>query len=255
MSATDRSATTFQPFTSIRALRLPEQVARQIQEAIFRGDFVPGQRLPTERELMQQFQTSRATVREALRILERAALVQVRAGAGGGSYVAEPSYQLISQSLRQLMHLNQFRVAELHQARLLLEPGIAYVAAQAARPEHVGALQEAVEQARDLAAGSQETSSASLRFHLVLAQASGNRLLEMLDLALLELAAACDAARVWTKKGTLEVLSEHQALLEAVRERKADQAQRLMEAHLQGLLSAGEDGRPASSVEERTARG
>ena len=231
-------------FSSVRAARLPEQVARQIQAAIFRGDFVPGQRLPTERELMQQFETSRATVREALRLLEQAGLVDVRPGSGGGSYVAEPTYHLLSASLQRLMLLNQFRVAELHEARLLLEPSIAAVAARAATPQHVNDLEAALAAARRLVEQGEDASPASRRFHFLLAQATGNNLLLMLDQSLLELAAACDAARAWTTKGPWAVLADHAAVLDAVRQHQPAQAEALMREHLRDLLA--EPVRPSS---------
>lgn len=229
----------FQPsaFVPVRLARLPEQVAGQVQAAIFRGDYLPGQRLPTERELMHQFGTSRATVREALRILERSGLVRVRPGSGGGAYVEAPSYQLISDSLRQLMHLGQFRLEELHQARLALEPSVAALAAGRAGPQHLAALAEALATARALVEAGENAANASRRFHLLLAQACGNRLLLLLDQALLELAAAHDAARAWTAKGARAVLADHAALLEATRRGEAGRARELMEDHLRGLLA------------------
>jgi DNA-binding FadR family transcriptional regulator len=216
-------------------------VAGQIQEAIYRGDFVPGQRLPTERELLQQFGTSRATVREALRILEQSGLVRVRPGSGGGAYVAEPSHELISDSLRQLMQLNQFRVVELHQARVALEPGIALRAAQTATPEGVALLEEALDSARRLVADGRDASSMSRRFHFLLAQATGNNLLLMLGRSLLELAAAYDAARAWTTKGAQDVLADHAALLDAVRAHQPERARQLMQDHLVGLIAQSKE--------------
>ncbi|HZU16950.1 MAG TPA: GntR family transcriptional regulator, partial [Candidatus Dormibacteraeota bacterium] len=78
-----RSGVSFE-FTRVRPARVSNEVVAQIREAIFSGRYQPGDRLPTERELSRQFGVSRVTVRDALRALEAAGLIEVRVGGQGG---------------------------------------------------------------------------------------------------------------------------------------------------------------------------
>lgn len=71
----------FQPVQPVRAY---QRIVEQIEEALSRGDLVPGQRLPSERELVTQFAVSRSTVREALRVLESNGMVRSRPGDPNG---------------------------------------------------------------------------------------------------------------------------------------------------------------------------
>jgi len=83
-------------FSRITPTRASSDVIAQIRTAILSGRFRPGDRLPTERELAQQFGVSRVTVRDALRALEAGGLVRVKVGGQGGPYVAEPDIALDS---------------------------------------------------------------------------------------------------------------------------------------------------------------
>src|SRR5581483_8960071 len=124
-------------FTSVRSRRVSDQIAEQLQAAIFAGKLKPGDRLPPERELVERFEASRASVREATRALELTGLIAVRPGAGGGAYVTVPNFDLLANALRTMLRANRFDASDLYQARLLLEPGIAEIAARLAEPEDV----------------------------------------------------------------------------------------------------------------------
>ncbi|HEX6511658.1 MAG TPA: GntR family transcriptional regulator, partial [Chloroflexota bacterium] len=79
-------------FRSVRTRRVSEQIEQQLAAAIFAGKLKPGDRLPPERELVERFEASRASVREATRALELAGLITIRPGAGGGAYVTTPDF-------------------------------------------------------------------------------------------------------------------------------------------------------------------
>ena len=74
----------FQPVQPVRAY---QRIVEQVEEALARGDLRPGQRLPSERELVAQFEVSRSTVREALRVLESNGVVRSRPGDPNGPEV------------------------------------------------------------------------------------------------------------------------------------------------------------------------
>ena len=116
-------------FRPVRPTRASSEVVTQIREAILSGRFRPGDRLPTERELAQQFGVSRVTVRDALRALEAGGLIRVKVGGQGGPYVAEPDISQLSDSLGAHLQLRGSTFRELAEARLALETTAARLAA------------------------------------------------------------------------------------------------------------------------------
>ncbi len=93
-------------FHSLQTVRVSDGIARQIREVIFAGKLKPGDKLPTERELVEQFHSSRASVREAVRSLEHLGLIKIKRGAGGGTYVSEANHRPVAESFWVRMQLN-----------------------------------------------------------------------------------------------------------------------------------------------------
>ena len=79
-------------FQRVRVGKVSEEVVKQVQEAIFGGLLEPGDRLPPERELAEQFGLSRMSVRLALHTLESSGLVEIRVGSSGGAFIREPNF-------------------------------------------------------------------------------------------------------------------------------------------------------------------
>src|SRR5690348_8019701 len=79
---------------SLKRRRVCETVADQIRQAIFSGKIEPGHKLPPEREMARQFQTSRVALREALRALEQEGMISIKRGFGGGAFVADFDHAL-----------------------------------------------------------------------------------------------------------------------------------------------------------------
>jgi DNA-binding FadR family transcriptional regulator len=106
-----------QIFRKARQNRIFQDVVEQIQTAILEGELVAGDRLPAERELGEMFQTSRGTLREALRILEQKGLIEIKLGINGGAYVKDANADLMAENLAilirsqnvSLVHLAEFR--------------------------------------------------------------------------------------------------------------------------------------------------
>lgn len=104
-------------FEPVRAGRAGEDIALQIQAAILSGNIIPGERLPSERELQSLFKTGRGVVREALQVLKHKGLIEIRKGSKGGAYIKNLEVVSVSESfalfLRQNhtdpMHIIEFR--------------------------------------------------------------------------------------------------------------------------------------------------
>src|SRR5215211_7796549 len=90
---------------STRGPKVYEDVARELRTLILRGELVPGERLPREADMAEQFCVSRATIREALRLCAGKDLIETSEGSNGGSFVARPNSGRISDSLRSGLDL------------------------------------------------------------------------------------------------------------------------------------------------------
>src|SRR5258708_3080068 len=136
-----------------RAVRLtPLQVpkasavlADDLRERILRGDFPEGTALPTERELVNQTRMSRATIREALRILEVQGLVRIKTGRAGGAYVSRPGQDSMADSVGLLIRARRIRIPALLETREAIEPFCAQLAAKHRTDEDLGRLEAANE--------------------------------------------------------------------------------------------------------------
>lgn len=103
---------------------LVEDVTRQIEEAILTGEYRPGDKLPSTRQLQEIFGASLGTVRESLAILEQKGLLVVRKGAKGGFFVQAMTTQPMAESLDMLMRHRALSHRELYEFRATLEAGI-----------------------------------------------------------------------------------------------------------------------------------
>jgi DNA-binding FadR family transcriptional regulator len=162
------------------AVKAYEHIAGALQEQVISGELEPGARLPTETELASEFGVSRATVREALRLLAAQNLIRTAKGSTGGSYVTLPSAGHLSASLRSgidlLTSARDVSLDDLLEARLLLEVPAARLAALRRREEDVERLQGAIP-ARPLELATREQFTHNKDFHAVVLEASGNVLL------------------------------------------------------------------------------
>ena len=118
---------TFEP---IKPTRAHEAVLAQLQRKILEGELAPGDRLPSEREMMDTFGVSWPTVREALRVAESLGLAAVRHGDPGGPRVLGQPSVGVTRVLDGLLSAERTSVAELLEARMVLEGAAARLAAQ-----------------------------------------------------------------------------------------------------------------------------
>src|SRR6516164_4219107 len=99
--------------TPLQVPKAPDVLADDLRERIFRGDFPEGTALPTERDLVLQTRMSRATVREALRILEVQGLVRIKTGRAGGAFVQKPGEASVADSVALAIRGQRIRMADL----------------------------------------------------------------------------------------------------------------------------------------------
>jgi len=119
-------------FKKAKQNRIFQDVVDQIQMAILDGEVHAGDRLPPERDLCEMFETSRGTLREALRILEQKSLIEIRLGVNGGAYVKDANAELMAENLAMLIRSQNISLAHLAEFREGVEGSVARLAAQRA---------------------------------------------------------------------------------------------------------------------------
>lgn len=169
-------------FAPIETRRAADAIIEQVRGQVAEGALVPGDRLPPERELAAAFGVSRNTVREALRSLENTGLLTLKKGAAGGAFIANDVAPAIVSGFADLFAFGVIRPEHLAEARLLVATTSARLACERASDADLADLAACVDDA--LAAGSAgdmtARSEANLRFHRLLAEASGNPILAVL---------------------------------------------------------------------------
>jgi GntR family transcriptional regulator, transcriptional repressor for pyruvate dehydrogenase complex len=228
-------------FSLIRPTRASSDVIAQIRAAIFSGRFRPGDRLPTEREMAQQFGVSRVTVRDALRALETSGLIRVKVGGQGGPYVAEPDISLLSDSLGTHLQLRGTTFRELAEARLALETTAARLAAERATEEDLAALQSAIQ---GPIRPSADAAATSMDFHTALVMAAHNgALLAMFMATRALIQEAFDALHAQQPDMADAARTAHGELYRAIAARDAERAVRIMREHLYEFAARAERAR------------
>ncbi|GAA3651912.1 FadR/GntR family transcriptional regulator [Nonomuraea antimicrobica] len=167
-------------FEPVRAVRAYERVVEQVEEAVESGALSPGERLPSERELMVQFSVSRSTVREALRVLQARGLVRSRPGDPHGAEVLPFTPAALHKSMTTLARVEELSLAELVQFRMVLDSAAILLAARLRTEEQLAEMGRAVEAMRGaVEAGEDAFGAADVAFHDAVVRAGGNKLIEI----------------------------------------------------------------------------
>jgi GntR family transcriptional repressor for pyruvate dehydrogenase complex len=165
-------------FRAARQNRIFEDVVDQIQEAIIQGQLKVGDRLPAERELKAMLQTSRSTLREALRVLEQKGLIEIKLGMGGGAVVKAVSTDSVAESLDLLIRSHKVSIRHIAEFRERVEGDVVTLATSRMTDADKETLQKLLNIARQSAAQGaaaiSEFLNADQHIHLYFAQITGN---------------------------------------------------------------------------------
>lgn len=219
-----------------RSTRLSDKVAESMLDTILTRGLRPGDPLPSERELGEQYGVSRTVIREAVRALTSRGVIDARAGRGLS--VAQVAPETVSTSLRLYLHgQEQIPYTKIHEVRAAIEIQIAGLAAGRASDAEIAELREITEKMHGSAGDREQHSLFDVEFHRALARITHNALfLIMLDSigpVLLEVRRATfslpnDPDRAYR---------EHRAIIDAVARRDEDGAREAMRLHLQNAVS------------------
>jgi GntR family transcriptional regulator, transcriptional repressor for pyruvate dehydrogenase complex len=167
--------------------QLHEQIVSQIKELIMFSGVEVGQRLPSERDMAQQFKVSRVVVRESLKSLEQSGFVVRRTGAAGGAFIADNHHLPFFNSAYDLFEGGKLTLAHFHEARQTVECKSARLAAGKAGPEDIERLRGLNKKLIERPIEQRQLNEAAVTFHVAIAEISGNPLIRLMVHSLMEL--------------------------------------------------------------------
>ena len=216
----------------VRTSRLYEQIVQQIEDSVLNGSLKPGDQLPAERELAQRLGVSRTAVREAVKALREKGLVE--AYSGRGTFVTDGTSQAARQSFDLMVKIGQTEGSpHLAELRLILEPGIAALAAARIEEEDLAAMREAVAVMERSQNDPAAYIEADLDFHLALAEAAANPLILSLIDSIVGLLREQRIKIFNVEGGPQRGQFHHKHILEAMERRDPEMARSAMRAHLE----------------------
>ncbi|MEH0421307.1 FadR/GntR family transcriptional regulator [Streptomyces sp. B21-083] len=233
-------------FDTLSVPKASDVLAAEVRERILAGDLPEGTPLPPERQLVEQTGLSRATVREALRILEVERLVAIRPGRGGGAFVHRPGRESLANTVQLVIRGQQIRLEALHETREAIEPACAAFAAARRSEQDLADLDRAHAELVGAGDDIRRFLLANVGWHNAVAKAGGNELLIGFLSALSESIYAATNLERFMDAGIREVTARaHAKVTEAIRAKDAAAARRRMSRHVCGFARA------ASEVDRR----
>lgn len=225
---------------------ISEEIAKQIIKLISTGELQPGRRLPSERDLCEQFGASRSSLREALRCLSIVGVLNARVG--NGTSVATDGETFLRRIVEWRLITEKHDVENLMEVRIALEGVSAANAALRASPEDIERFQDLLAKMKLAAKDARKFAILDVEFHLALAKASGNALVfDLVSMIRNHLVRVLPKVLQLPHAMPLST-KEHIAILTAVARRDADGARGAMHAHLEAVVRR-------YSIAEKTAAG
>jgi GntR family transcriptional repressor for pyruvate dehydrogenase complex len=219
-------------FKPIRQIRVSEEVLSQLKESILLGKFKSGEKLPSERELTEEFQVSRGVIREAIRALEITGFVELRQGPTGGAFVIDLSFDHVGNAFLDLFLANKVSIPELANVRYYIEPEVASLAALNATEEDKKRLMDAQEEEFLTVTTTTARITKFQKVHHVIAESCQNHFYEAISKSMLRLTYEVVEA-VDPDHEALHMPGEHRHIIEAVLDADSEAARKAMQIHMQ----------------------
>jgi GntR family transcriptional repressor for pyruvate dehydrogenase complex len=218
-------------FKQIKPMKIYEEVAEQLKEAIVSGKYQPGDKLPSVRELGEQLNIGRPAVREALTGLKAIGLIEIRQGEG--TFVAKYNSEDLKSTIHHYAMLAKKDVQRLYEVRRILELGSVNLAAQYRTEVELQRMRDALKMMGDsIATGN--TEQYDWTFHLAIAEATQNpvlvQLMESISQSTKKILS--DARGKLFEIGYEKLLLQHEAIFDAIEAKDSVRAQEMMLQHL-----------------------
>lgn len=219
----------------IKSKRTTEIILEQIKALIINGQLTAGDRLLTEHELAERFQVSRTSVREALAALSLTGILEIRQG--GGIFVKTSPSNAVIEPLSFILLLEKGKLQNILEVRKALEVEAVGLATERRDEEDLAFLKSLIEQMEEDLSEARRSEELDLKFHLALAKASKNPLLDRLMNTVQEIMGqTLQVTRaLWlsaTEGTTRRLFEEHRCIYEMIRDQNTDKARELTYEHL-----------------------
>jgi GntR family transcriptional regulator, transcriptional repressor for pyruvate dehydrogenase complex len=216
----------------IRRIKLYQGIVEQIETLLERGELKPGDQLPAERTLADQFQVSRASVREALRTLELLGIVETRAG--GGTFVRQVAPDDLARPLQSLIARGH-TLSDVIEFRGVVEPAIAALAATRIDTPQLAELHQLLIAQQAKVAAGQPYADEDTRFHEVIGDAAGNELLTTMLGVIWDVLRASREQWLQTNARAHASLEAHHRIYDALARHDADAARKASSEHIKAV--------------------
>ena len=240
-------------FKPVKKTRVYEEIVVKVKNMIEKGRLHSGDQLPSERELAELFNVSRSSVREALRSLETQGYLESRQG--DGTYIARQPVESLVRPLATVIFTEKDGQMELFEMRRLIEPQLAYLAAERATPEEIVMLGKALELQEAAFARGESGTEVDKTFHYILAKAAKNKvILRIIDNIMDLLAESRD--KYLQVDGRSEMsLVRHREVLNAIRSGDKELAARVMQDHLEDIEVSLFSEKKSENIQNKTGKG
>jgi len=207
-----------------------EQIITILQDYIVDGNLKPGDEILPERQLASQLGVSRFSLREALRVAQAQGLIEI--SRGRRPRVAKPSASAAAEVIALTLRRSGETLLDLTEARQALECQIVRLAAVKAQLPHIDAMKETIKLMQQNKNDLNLCVEKDLEFHNILVKASGNKVFEIMLAPLAELLKESRRETIQAN-GLDKAIKNHQAILDAIKEKDSAKAADLMRSHLQ----------------------
>lgn len=206
------------------------KLIESFKELISQGVIRAGSKLPPERELSQRFGVSRASLRQALKVLEIMGVVSQRVG--DGTYLSRDASTILSEPMQFMILMDSISYQELVEARMIVEPELAARAAERATSADLAALREAIDGMEGSESDPVRRVEQDLAFHNALFRAAGNRVCDLM-FAVIHRAMLSSFMRTSACAKLRETIAYHKGIYSAIHARDPEAARQKMIDHLE----------------------
>ncbi|HEV7653742.1 MAG TPA: FCD domain-containing protein [Mycobacteriales bacterium] len=208
-------------------------VAQRIVRDIVRGGLKPGNLLPPERTMLEEYETGRGTLREALRLLEFQGVIALKPGPRGGPVLLDPDASHLASTVVLLMQLKEAPFRTIVEVRTALEPMISSLAATRISDEAVTELGGTIDSMRENLGSQMIFLEANKRFHDIIAWSSGNALFGYIVDSLLGIMDGTIIGIDYPSPRRAAILKAHESIFEAIHARDEKESEARMRTHIE----------------------
>jgi GntR family transcriptional repressor for pyruvate dehydrogenase complex len=220
-------------FKPVKKTRIHEEIVFKIKDMIEQGTLKTGDQLPTERELAEAFKVSRPSVREALRALESQGFLVSRQG--DGTYVTQQPIELLIEPFASVILKEKFDQLELFEMRRLIEPQLAYLAAERATPAEIAKMEQSLTIEEQELTSSEHLPTPDKTIHDLIFQAARNKILISIMESLMDSLAESHDRYLQMEGRPEKSLACHRNILTAIKAGNGELAADIMREHLEEI--------------------